>query len=139
MERDRSRPMPPGADRFESLCDHERLLVWSVRYAAACRRAGRDPLPMLRDVFRRNRAEETAFAVLRLVAVMAHRGCGIRCTACPTLSGHERSLVEALRDQGFDTRRGGDRAGVAVDGLRVRCDRMPAHVPAPNHKGPSAG
>lgn len=87
----------PAVCRFDSLADRERLLVWSVRYAHACREAGRDPLPMLLDVHRRNGSESTAIEVLRLVAAPRCRGCAIRCTACPVLSRDEKELLRVLR------------------------------------------
>lgn len=97
MEHTHIRPAGNAACRFDSLGARDRLLVWSVRYAHACRGAGRDPLPMLLDLHRRNGSETTAIAVLRLVAARDCRGCGIRCTACPMLSPNEQDLLKILR------------------------------------------
>lgn len=86
--------------RFDALDPGDRLLVWSCRYARACRGAGRDPLPMLLDLHRRNGSETTAIEVLRLVAERGMGGCEIRCTACPYLSRDECDLLRIFQTSG---------------------------------------
>lgn len=84
-------------NRFDALEPGDRLLVWSCRYAHACRGAGRDPLPMLLDLHRRNGSESTAIALLHLVAGQGTGGCEIRSPACPFLSRDECDLLRKVR------------------------------------------
>lgn len=91
--------VPAAPTELAALEDCERLIVWACRYWLACRRARRDPMPLLRDVFGDNGARDAALsvdAVLRILGAAADRAVELRCTACPRLSADEMCLLAAV-------------------------------------------
>lgn len=93
---DRSRRV---IDETFDLHSSEWLLLWGLRFWAACCRRDSCPWPLLGDVFRRNSAESAAVsldALLHLTSLTSLRPLDVRCPACPRLSSDERSILSAV-------------------------------------------
>ncbi len=77
----------------------EMLLVWGARYWRSCLRQGRASMPILWDVFHRNRIDQAVVPLsqfLDLIACQALRPAEIRCTACRYLGADEMRIAQAI-------------------------------------------
>ena len=87
------------ADETFDLQSAEWLILWGLRFWAACCRKECSPWPLLGDVFRRNHVEDAALsldALLRLTSLTSLRPLDVRCPACPRISPDEHRLLAAV-------------------------------------------
>ena len=86
-------------DETFDLQSAEWLILWGLRFWAACCRKECSPWPLLGDVFWRNHVEDAALsldALLRLTSLTSLRPLDVRCPACPRISPDERRLLAAV-------------------------------------------